>query len=93
MEAGKVLTLLDSTKFETGDSIHTKAEFWPMNRISYTFFPKPDTTFKDCTVVEYQRPKPWATINLAAMIPLTDEDPIYARGSLLFDMTNGYHLG
>lgn len=42
LDEGKVYTLHDTTKFESGDSIQTICKFWPLNSIQYSFFPRPD---------------------------------------------------
>ena len=39
---GDIVTMFDTTKFQSGDSIQTTVLCWPINEINYKFFPRPD---------------------------------------------------
>lgn len=63
LNAGKVYTLYDTTKFYTNDSLITSAEFWPLNTIRYKFFPRADT-MRVTTVI----PEPWLTARVVGKV-------------------------
>jgi len=59
----EVFTLYDSTTFESGDRIETEASFFPLNRITYTFFPAPNQTITEYkTTTIYKDSKIWFSV-------------------------------
>lgn len=42
LENGKIISVYDTVKFDSGDSLYTLYEYYPINKFKYTFFPCPD---------------------------------------------------
>lgn len=59
----EIYTLYDSTTFESGDRIETEASFFPLNKITYKFFPGPtQMIIEHQTTTIYKDSKTWFSI-------------------------------
>ena len=96
MNNGEIITISDTVKFATKDSLITNVKLLYPYIWSYQYYPAPDTIFKDSvsTVITITKTeKPWITLRVNGILPLNNSGPLYLTSDLLFDISGGFKAG